>query len=123
MLETAGDREGFVDDAEIVALLVEGGADAIDVAERRKKRERARQQAFSLKQLQQPPGARPEKALAYRGHHHGAGVDQQLRAVGAGEVLFADRVEAVAIGARRDSQQAALIVVTLPGTQCRVVRQ
>src|SRR5262245_66483230 len=37
-------------------------------------------------------------------------------------MLFAERVEAVAIGACRDSQQAA-VVVCVPGKQRRVLRQ
>ncbi len=100
-----------------------GGADGVDVAKRRKKRERARKQAFPQKQLQQPLGAGPEEAVAHRGHHDRAGVDQQLGALGAGKVLFAERVEAVAIGACRESQQTALDLVTLPRQQQGVLSQ
>ena len=98
-----------VTSGEIVSVLMERRADGVDVAERHEEFERARKQAFPLKQLQQPPGVRLEKPLAHRWHHDRARVDQQLCARRAGEVLFADRVEAVAIGARGESQQAALL--------------
>jgi hypothetical protein len=86
VLETACDRERLVDGGQIVAVLLKGGADGVDVAKRRKKLERARMQAFPPKQLQQPPGAGPEEALAHRGHYYRAGVDQQLSELGAGKV-------------------------------------
>ena len=108
MLEAARAHERFIDGRQIVPVLIESGANGVEIAERRKEFERARKQAFTLKQLQQPPGARLEKALAHRWHHDRAGVDQQLCARRAGEVLFSDRVEAVAIGARGESQQAAV---------------
>ena len=86
--------------------------------------ERARKQAFTPKQLQQPPGARLEEALAHRWHHDRTGVDQQLCARRAGEPPFSLRVARVAIGARGDSQQAAVCpVVALPGQQRRVFSQ
>ena len=66
--------------------------------------ERARKQAFAPKQLQQPPGVRLDEALAHRGHHDRAGVDQELGALRAGEVLFSERVACVAIGARGHAQ-------------------
>ena len=78
MLEAAGAHERFVDGRQIVPVLIEGGANGVEVAKRRKELERARKQAFALKQLQQPPGARLEEALAHRRHHDRAGVDQQL---------------------------------------------
>ena len=110
VLEAARDRERFCDGGQIVPVLIERGANSVEVAKRSKKLKRARKQAFAPKQLQQPSGARPEDTLAHRWHHDRAGVDQQLCARRAGEVLFADRVEAVAIGARGESQQAAVIL-------------
>src|SRR6267143_248292 len=50
-------------------------ANAVEIAKRRKELQRARQQAFTLKQLEQPPGTGSEKALADRRHHDCAGVD------------------------------------------------
>ena len=55
-----------VDGREIVPVLIESGANSVEIAKRRKELERARQQAFTLKQLQQPPGAGLEEALAHR---------------------------------------------------------
>ncbi len=125
VLEAARDRERFRDGGEIVPVLIERGANGVDVAKRRKELERAGKQAFTSKQLQQPPRARSEEALAHRWLHDRTGVDQQLCARRAGEVLFADRVEAVAIGARGEFQQAAgaAPVVALPGQQRRIFSQ
>ena len=85
-----------------------------------KKLERARKQAFPLKQLQQPSGAGLEEALADRWRHDRAGVDQQLGARAAGEPPLSLWVAGVTIGAGGDSQQAAVIVVAVPGKQRRV---
>ena len=123
MLEAAGADERFIDGLQIVPVLIESGANAVEIAERRKELQRARQQALTLKQLEQPPGAGSEKALADRRHHDRAGVDQQLCARPAGEPLFPLRVAGVAIGTRGHSQQAAVIVVVLPGKQRRVFGQ
>ena len=125
MIEEAGAHERFVDGRRIVPLFVKRGADSVDVAKRRKELERSREQAFALKQLQQPPGTGLEDALAHRWHHDCACVDQQLRAGGAGEPPFSLRVAGVAIGARGHSQQAAATVrgIAVPGQQGRVFGQ
>ena len=86
MLEAAGAHERFIDGRQIVPVLIERGANGVEIAKRRKELERARKQAFPLKQLQQPPGAGLEEALAHRWRHDRAGVDQQLCARRAGEV-------------------------------------
>ena len=44
-------RERFIDGREIVPVLIERGANGVEVAERRKELQRARKQAFALKQL------------------------------------------------------------------------
>src|SRR5215469_2806242 len=85
--------------------------------------ERARKQAFTPKQLEKPPGAGLDESLAYRWNHHRAGVDQQLCARHTGEDLLSVRVEAVAIGVGRDSEQAAFAVVALPRNQPRIFSQ
>ncbi|RPI54586.1 MAG: hypothetical protein EHM55_10440 [Acidobacteria bacterium] len=76
MLEVASADERFIDGLQIVPVLIERGANAVEIAERRKELQRARQQALTLKQLEQPPGAGSERALADRRHHDCAGVDQ-----------------------------------------------
>ena len=57
MLEAAGAHERFIDGRRIVPVLIKSGANSVEIAERRKELERARKQAFALKQLQQPSGA------------------------------------------------------------------
>ena len=123
MLEAARTHDRFIDGRQVVAVLIKSGANSVEVTQRRKEFERARKQAFALKQLQQASGAGLEDPLAHRWHHDRAGINQQLRTRPARENLFPVRVEAIGIGARRDSQQAALIVVTLPGQQRRVFGQ
>ena len=78
MLEAGRDRERVGDGGEIVPVLIERDANGADVAERRMEPERAGKQAFPSKQLQQPPRARSEEALAHRWPHDRTGVDQQL---------------------------------------------
>ena len=114
MLEAAGAHECFVDGREIVAVLIESGANGVEITERGEELQRARQQALTLKQLQQPSGSGFEDALTYRRRHDRAGVDQQLCGRRAREPLFSVRVAAVAIGARGHSDQAAVFVVVFP---------
>jgi hypothetical protein len=114
VLEAAGAQERVIDRREIVAVLIESGADSVEVTECRKELQRARKQAFALKQLQQPLGARFEDALTHRWRDDRAGVDQQLCGRRAGEPPFPLRVARVAIGARGHSEQAAVIVVATP---------
>ena len=125
VLEAGRDRERFGDGGAIVPVLIERDADGVDVAKRRMELERAGKQAFTSKQLQQPPRARSQETLANRWLHDRTGVDQQLCARRAREVLFADRVKAVAIGAGGEFQQAAGAgpVVAVPGQQPRVFSQ
>ena len=123
MLEAAGPRERFIDGRQLVPVLIKSGANGIEVAKRGKEPERARKQAFAPKQLQQPSGAGFDDALAHRWRHDRAGVDQQLCARRTGEDPFSVRVEAVAIGARGDSQQATVTLVAFPGKERRVLRQ
>src|SRR5439155_11640379 len=54
VLETAGDRERLSDGGQIVPVLVKRGANGVDVAKRRKEFQRARKQAFTSKQIEQP---------------------------------------------------------------------
>ena len=115
--------ERIIDGSRIVGVFAKSRADRVEIAKRRKELERAGQQAFALKQLQQPPGAGSEEALAHRWHDDRAGIDQQLCARPAREPLFSLRVACVAIGAGGESQQAAVIVVVLPGKQRRVFSQ
>jgi hypothetical protein len=115
VLEAAGAHERFVDDRWIVSTVIKRGANRVEIAERRKEFERSRKQAFALKQLQQSSRAGPEEALADRWRHNRAGVDQQLCGCRAGEPPFSLRVARVAIGAGGKSQQAAVIVVPVPG--------
>ena len=115
MLEAAGANERFVDGRQIVLLLIKSGANRVEIAKRRQEFERARKQALTLKQLQQPPRAGLDEALAHRRRHDRPGVDQELCARRAGEVLFPEGVEAVAVRARGHPQQAAVIVVAVPG--------
>ncbi len=125
VLEAAGAHERVVDGRQIVPVLIKRGANRVEITKRRQELQRARQQAFALKQLQQPPGAGLDEAAQHRWHHDRAGVDQQLCARRAGEGLFPVGVEAVGIGAGGDSQQAALTVpfVSLPGQQRGVFSQ
>src|SRR6266850_6694618 len=126
MLEAAGARERFSDCREIVLVFIERRADGDDVAKRRKEFESPRQQTFSLKYLEQSPGAGTEHFLTHGWHHNCAGIDQRLCAVDAREVLFVGRVEAIAIGAGRDSQQSVLgpfNLATMPGKQCWILSQ
>ena len=60
VLEATRADECFVDGLQIVPVLIESGADTVEIAERRKELQRARQQAFTLKQLEQPPGTGSE---------------------------------------------------------------
>ena len=62
-VEAAGAHERFIDGLQIVPVLIESGANGVEIAERRKELQRARQQAFTLKQLEQPPGAGSEEAV------------------------------------------------------------
>ena len=64
VIEAAGAQERVIDGREIVPVLIKSGANSVEVTERRKELERARQQAFALKQMQQPSGAGLEEALA-----------------------------------------------------------
>jgi len=126
VLEAARDGERFGDGGQIVSVRVECLAEGVDVAKRRKELERARKQALALKQLEQPSGARSEKAVVHPWHSDRAGVDQHLCARRASEVLLGERVEAVAIGPRGESQQPSVIVVVVrfvPGEQRRVLGQ
>ncbi len=125
MCEAAGADERFIDGRQIVPVLIQRGANRVEITERRLELERARKQAFMLKQLQQSLGAGLEEALARRWRHDSAGVDQQLCGRRASEPLFSLRVTRVAISARGDSQQAALAVpvLALPGKQRRVFSQ
>ncbi len=94
MLEAAGAHERFIDGRQIVPVLIKSGANGVEITKRRKELERARKQALPPKQLQQPPGAGLEEAVAHRWRHDRAGVDQQLCARRAREPLFSLRVEA-----------------------------
>ena len=109
--------------ARTFASLIKSGANSVEIAKRRNKLERARKQAFAPKQLQQSPGAGLDETLTHRWRHDRAGVDEQLGARRAGKGLFPGRVECVTIGASGESQQAAVIVVALPGKQRRVFSQ
>src|SRR5436305_8927 len=81
----------------IVPVLIESYANRVEITERGLELERARKQAFMLKQMQQSSGARLEEALAYRWRHDRAGVDQQLCGRRAREPPFSLRVTRVAI--------------------------
>jgi hypothetical protein len=102
--EAEGGRERFIDRRRIVRVLIESGANRVEIAKRREEFERARKQAFALKQLQQPSGAGREEAFAHRRRDDRAGVDQQLCGRRAGEPPFSLRVAGVAIGPGGDSQ-------------------
>jgi hypothetical protein len=120
MLEAAGAHEGLVDGCEIVRALGKSGADGVDITERGKKLERARQQAVTLKQLQLPPGAGQEETLTYLSRDHCAGVNQKLGACSASEPSFSFRVACVPVGERGHREQATAF---LPGKQHRVFSQ
>src|SRR5262245_66570040 len=123
MLEAVGAYERFIDDCQNVSVLVKSGANSVEVTKRRKELERARKQALALKQLQQPPGPGLDEALAHQWRDDRAGVNQQFGARRAGDDLFSVWIEAVTIGARGDSQQAAFTVIALPGKQRGVFSQ
>jgi hypothetical protein len=106
-----------------VRVHVERGANRVEIAKRRQDIERAREHAFPPKQLQQSPRAAIQDALDDPRRHDSTGVDQQLGAGRTGELLFTERVEAVAKRAGGDSQNAAFPVVALPGQQRRVFPQ
>jgi hypothetical protein len=112
VLEAAGPHERVIDGRQVVSALTERVTNRVEVAKRRKVLERAREQAFPLKQLQEPPRAGVENSFEHRHRHDCAGVDQQLRARRAGEGLFPVRIEGVAKGARGDSQQAAIVALS-----------
>ena len=66
MLEAARAHERVIDGGQVVSALLKNGANSLEITSRRKEFERARKQALPLKQLQQPPGAGLEEALAHR---------------------------------------------------------
>ena len=107
--------ERIIDGSRIVGVFAKSRTDRVEIAKRRKELECAGQQAFALKQLQQPLGAGLEEALAHRWRHDRAGVDQQLCGHPAREPLFSLRVACITIGAGGESQQTAVIVVAVPG--------
>ena len=124
MAEAASRHKGFLDGRELAPVLVEGGTNAVGIAKRRQELQRARQQALTLKQPEQPPGARLDEAVQHRWRHDRAGVDQQLCTRATREPLFSLRVARVPVGAGRESQHAAvIIVIALPGQQRRVLSQ
>ena len=124
MLEAAGAHERFIDGREIVPVLIESGANGVEIAERRKELQRARQQAFALKQL---AAALWRGSRGGRSHTDGvttapASISSSAHAPRVNHCSLC-RVARVAIGTRGESQQAAVIVVALPGQQRRVFSQ
>src|SRR6188508_440421 len=107
--------ERIIDGSWIVGVFAKSRADRVEIAKRRKELECAGQQALALKQLQQPPGAGLEEALAHRWHDDRAGIDQQLCGRPSREPLFSLRVARIRIGAGGESQQTAVIVIVSPG--------
>src|SRR4029079_9740452 len=66
LIEAASADDRLVDDPEIVGVVGKSGANGVEVAERRKEVQGARQQAFAVKQREQPPGPRLEQVVADR---------------------------------------------------------
>ena len=56
MLKTTGDDERFADRSQITAVLFDRLTNAVDIAERRDERQRARQPGLRMKQAQESPG-------------------------------------------------------------------
>ncbi len=126
VMEEAGTHERLVnqrDHRRIVAVLVERSANSIEIATCRNKLQRARQQAFPVKQFEQSSRARLKNAVADRWRHDCPGVDQQLCARTAREPCFPLRVAGIAISPRRHSEQTAAFLVPSPRKERRVFGQ
>ena len=115
VIEAAGEHKRFVDGLQIVPRSRQ--------ARREPRRDRRARQGTSACAAA-GPCAETARAAPWRGtgggprtpwHHDRAGVDQSSAHAAAREPLFSLRVAGVAIGARGHSQQAAVIVVAVPG--------
>src|SRR5262245_64592538 len=107
-MKTAGSQERFVDRGEIVRVRARGycRANGVEIAKGGEESKRARQQAFAVKQIQQPDGARSNESVDDGGSHDRPGVEQHLRARRACEPALPLFAERIAVGARRESEQA-----------------
>src|SRR5262245_30442106 len=105
----AGTHERFVHRGKIVGIRIKTGANAINVAERGKELERSGKKASAVEEIEQPPGAGKDEAIAYRRRDDCAGIDQKLGTCRARELLLPGRVEAVAVRFRSHPEQAAVV--------------
>ncbi len=120
VLEMARIHERFVHRGKIVGIRIETRANAIDVAERGKELERSGKKASAVEEIDQPPCAGTDEAIAYRRRDDCAGIEQEFGTCLAREVLFAERVEAVAEGTGSHPEQPAVVFIrpsttTAPG--------
>ena len=114
VLEMAGTHERFVHRGKIVAIRIKTCANAIDVAERGKELERSGKKASAVEEIEQPPCAGSDEAIAYRRRDDCAGIDQELGTCRAREVLLPERVEAVAEGTGSHPEQPAVVFIRPP---------
>src|SRR5262249_49281800 len=111
VLEMARKQERFVDRCKIVCIPIKASTDAIDIAKRGKKLKRSGKQASALEEIDHPPCARMEEAIAYRRRNDCAGIEQELGTCLAREVLLAECVAAVAEGAGSHPEQPAVVFI------------
>jgi hypothetical protein len=121
VLETAGSDEPEVHRGRILAFGIQTHADAIDVAKRRKELERSGKKAPTVEEIDQPHCAGIDEAIADRRRDDCARIEQEFGTFQAGEVLRADRVEAVTEGTGRHSEEPP-VVFTVPVSVRRVPR-
>src|SRR5205823_3088146 len=81
------------------------------VAECGKELERLGKKAPAVEEIDQPHCTGIDEAIAYRRRYDCAGIEQELRAFPAREVLLAERVEAVAEGTGSHSEQPAVVFI------------
>src|SRR6185369_14929817 len=93
------------------------------ISERGKKFEGSRKEASAVEEVDQLLSSGLDEVIAYRRCDNSAGINQELGTGRAGEVLFADRIEAVAIGTGRHTEQPAVVFIRPPRQQRRVFRQ
>src|SRR5262245_4549724 len=118
-------HERFVHRGKIVGVRIKTCANAIDVAERGKELERSWEEASAVEEIDQPHCAGTDEPIAYPWRDDGTGIEQELGASPAREVLLAERVEAVAKGTGSHPKQAAVqgLFIRPPRQQGRIFSQ
>src|SRR5262249_55923404 len=91
--------------------------------ERGKELQRSRKKPSTVEEIEQTPCAGSDETVAYRRRDDCAGIEQELGTGCAREVLFADWVEAVAVGSGRHPEQPAVVFIRPPRQQRREFNQ